>query len=190
MTDARTALLDAALEEFSRRGFAGARVRDIAARAGVSKDLIGYHFGTKLGLYEAVQEAWIARRDGLIDLSAPLARNVDRYLSEALRDPRPTRMAVWLGLADDDDPDIAEAAYPDFGALAARQATGEVDPDLDAAVLELVLVGAVSAPGVFPALARRVFGMATDDPAFEERYRQGLLRLVDVLRGAGTDAPR
>jgi hypothetical protein len=33
----RRALLDAALEEFSLRGFAGARVADIARRAGVNK---------------------------------------------------------------------------------------------------------------------------------------------------------
>jgi AcrR family transcriptional regulator len=53
----RAALLDAALQEFSEKGFAGARVRDIAERAGVSKDLIAYHFGGKEGLYRAVQQA-------------------------------------------------------------------------------------------------------------------------------------
>src|SRR5882672_2033057 len=55
----RRALLDAALEEFSLRGFAGARVADIARRAGVNKQLINYYFGSKEGLYLALQRAWL-----------------------------------------------------------------------------------------------------------------------------------
>ena len=61
----RTALLDAALEEFAAKGFAGARVRDIAQRAGVSKDLVAYHFGGKDGLYLAVQQSWLRPRGRL-----------------------------------------------------------------------------------------------------------------------------
>src|SRR5580704_3132164 len=59
----RRALLDAALEEFSRRGFAGARVADIARRAGVNKQLINYYFGSKEGLYLALQQAWLDREE-------------------------------------------------------------------------------------------------------------------------------
>src|SRR5580692_5835237 len=54
----RQSLLAAALEEFSLRGFAGARVADIARRAGVNKQLINYYFGSKEGLYLALQRAW------------------------------------------------------------------------------------------------------------------------------------
>ncbi|HMK95915.1 MAG TPA: TetR family transcriptional regulator, partial [Acidimicrobiales bacterium] len=56
----KAALVSAALDEFATKGFAGARVRDIARRAGVSKDLIAYHFGGKEGLLMAVQQAWLA----------------------------------------------------------------------------------------------------------------------------------
>src|SRR5580704_6068826 len=59
----RRALLDAALEEFSLRGFAGARVADIARRAGVNKQLINYYFGSKEGLYLALQQAWLDREE-------------------------------------------------------------------------------------------------------------------------------
>src|SRR5205807_7119066 len=47
----RRLLLAAALEEFAAKGFAGARVQEIAARAGVNKQLINYYFDSKEGLY-------------------------------------------------------------------------------------------------------------------------------------------
>ncbi|MCB1403094.1 MAG: TetR family transcriptional regulator, partial [Rhodobacteraceae bacterium] len=49
----RRAILDAALEEFSELGHAGARIDAIAARAGVSKPLIYSYFGDKDALYMA-----------------------------------------------------------------------------------------------------------------------------------------
>lgn len=63
MTDSRTALLDAAAEEFARHGFKGARVQDVVKRAGVNERMIYHHFGNKEGLYRAaVQE--LRRRTG------------------------------------------------------------------------------------------------------------------------------
>jgi TetR/AcrR family transcriptional regulator len=49
----RSALLKAAAEIFSRRGYGGARIQAIADRARVNKAMISYHFGGKAGLYEA-----------------------------------------------------------------------------------------------------------------------------------------
>jgi AcrR family transcriptional regulator len=86
----RAALQDAALEEFAARGFSGARVRDIAQRAGVSKDLIAYHFGGKAGLYLAVEQAWLRREDSFADASLPPDELLARYLHDALADPRPS----------------------------------------------------------------------------------------------------
>src|SRR5215217_3683719 len=54
----RQALIDAALVEFAAKGREGARVSDIAARAGVNKQLISYYFGGKEGLYDAIGERW------------------------------------------------------------------------------------------------------------------------------------
>src|ERR1700728_4160200 len=48
-------LLSAALDEFAAKGFAGARVQDIASRAGVNKQLISYYFGGEDGLYRELQ---------------------------------------------------------------------------------------------------------------------------------------
>jgi AcrR family transcriptional regulator len=46
----------AALEAFAQAGFDGASTRAIAARAGVTQQLITYHFGSKLALWKAVAD--------------------------------------------------------------------------------------------------------------------------------------
>ena len=58
---AQQKILDAASAVFARGGFAGARVDEIARRAGVNKAMLYYHVGNKQDLYTAV-----------------LARNFDR----------------------------------------------------------------------------------------------------------------
>ena len=47
-------LLKAATEVFVEKGFSGARVDEIARRAGANKAMIYYHFRSKKGLYKAV----------------------------------------------------------------------------------------------------------------------------------------
>ncbi|MBB4367933.1 TetR/AcrR family transcriptional regulator [Bradyrhizobium sp. cir1] len=54
----RKKLLTAARQEFARHGLAGARVDEIAERAGVNKQLVYHYFGDKDALYLAVLE-WV-----------------------------------------------------------------------------------------------------------------------------------
>src|SRR5690242_6381564 len=51
-------ILDAAEHLFSRRGFYGASLRDIAKQANVQMSLVNYHFGPKEDLFRQV----VARR--------------------------------------------------------------------------------------------------------------------------------
>ena len=53
----RRALLAAAINAFAEKGFAGARVNEIADRAGVNKQLLYHHFGNKDDLYRVALEA-------------------------------------------------------------------------------------------------------------------------------------
>lgn len=46
-------MLNAALREFATRGLGGARVDDIARRAGVNKQALYYHYGNKEALFQA-----------------------------------------------------------------------------------------------------------------------------------------
>ena len=56
-SSARAALIAAAVAEFSRKGFAGARVDEIAVSAGVNKQLVYHYFDSKQGLYLVALEA-------------------------------------------------------------------------------------------------------------------------------------
>jgi TetR/AcrR family transcriptional regulator len=51
---ARDTILDAAASEFAEHGFAGARIDEIARRAGVNKAMLYYYVGDKASLYAAV----------------------------------------------------------------------------------------------------------------------------------------
>ncbi|MES0882009.1 TetR family transcriptional regulator C-terminal domain-containing protein [Roseibium sp. SCP14] len=60
----RNLILDAALSEFSRKGFSGATVERIAAEAGMSKSNLLYYFSSKEAIYNAtlahILEVWLA----------------------------------------------------------------------------------------------------------------------------------
>ncbi len=56
-SDARAAILAAARAEFAAKGLNGARVNEIACRAGVNKQLLYYYFGNKDDLYRTALEA-------------------------------------------------------------------------------------------------------------------------------------
>src|SRR5262249_33488233 len=54
--DRRTALVEAAMPLFARKGFAATTVKDIAEAAGVSEALLYKHFRSKTELYQAILE--------------------------------------------------------------------------------------------------------------------------------------
>jgi len=56
----RDALLEAGHHLFAERGFDAVPIEEVAARAGVNKALISYHFGGKRALYVAVLERGFA----------------------------------------------------------------------------------------------------------------------------------
>lgn len=76
--DHSQALLDAAVAIYTRDGIAHARLRDIAASAGVTPALIGYYFGGKQALVQAVIEQRIL----------PAVAMMETHLAQASDDPR------------------------------------------------------------------------------------------------------
>lgn len=82
----RKKLLTAARQEFAKHGFAGARVDEIAMRAGVNKQLVYHYFGDKDALYLAVLEwvyADIREQERQLNLEGLLPEKAIRKLIEA-----------------------------------------------------------------------------------------------------------
>lgn len=68
--EARAALVETALEQFSRLGYEGCGVQQICAAAGLTKPTLYHHFGSKRGLLDAV----------LGRFTAPLLRDFEAVL--------------------------------------------------------------------------------------------------------------
>jgi AcrR family transcriptional regulator len=107
----RRRILDAAVEQFTKFGLAGARVDAIATAAATNERMLYYYFVSKEGLYVAVLEAMYARfaeREGSLDLSGlqpsdairNLAMSIWAYLRE---NPQ------WLNLVNNEN--LHEARY-------------------------------------------------------------------------------
>lgn len=179
----RRALLAAALDEFAAKGFAGARVQDIADRAGVNKQLINYYFDSKEGLYRELQRKWVEREATFADPELPLDELAARYLHDALADPRLLRLVIWRGLSDStEQPPDETPASQDLSRMRRRHADGELAADLDPGCVLLALMGAISAPIAMPQMVRKIFGLDPEAPEFEERYGK---QLGQILRRLG-----
>ncbi len=85
--ETREKLLKAATEVFVATGFSGARVDEIARKAGANKAMIYYHFGAKQALYQAV----------LLRLLGPIHEHIDALHTE---DPKARLVVFYRGLVE------------------------------------------------------------------------------------------
>jgi TetR/AcrR family transcriptional regulator len=180
-------ILDAALEVFSAKGYAGARVAEIADRAGVNKQLITYYFGGKQGLYREIGRRWRTHEEQAYPADLSLAEDIRLRILDTAGGDYGSKLLAWQGLTDtgDEDPDADERnerLQEEVAALRRRQFTGEIDRNLDPAALLLVTMSAANALTVYPHLARGIFG--TDDahaPDVVRRYADELAKIVAKL---------
>ena len=113
-TGARERILDAAVEVLKADGYAGLTIAKVAARAGESKPLVAYHFGSKQGLVgaagraiaEMITEEVLAAVEGAETVEAVIrgaALGVERVLD---RDERIARLYFDLAAVSVVDPEI------------------------------------------------------------------------------------
>ena len=141
----REALLSAATSIFAESGYEGATVDMIAARAGVNKAMISYHFGGKHGLYNSILDRdfrWaLARLSELAIESAGAPAKLARFVAifGDLHQRRPGLSAMMLREAMSGgsglDADLFPVLGRIFGAVQSLVAQGvaegsfrEVDP--------------------------------------------------------------
>lgn len=114
----RNAIIDAALDEFAEKGFAAARMEDIARRAGVAKGTIYLNFNDKEALFEAIVRQEIRPNiDGLASIVAAggsLHDFLERRLLPLLGDFARTRRGAVVRLLLSEAvrfPKLAEVYY-------------------------------------------------------------------------------
>jgi AcrR family transcriptional regulator len=91
----REAILRAALDEFSARGFAAARLDDVAKRAGVAKGTIYLHFHDKEALFQeivrSVMGPFVGTLEGVFAAEIPLRTITDQIVELFIREVFGTR---------------------------------------------------------------------------------------------------
>ncbi|QKG21381.1 TetR/AcrR family transcriptional regulator [Actinomadura verrucosospora] len=102
----KRALVDATMRIIADEGYRSTTVARIQEEAGVSRGLVGYHFGSKQGLMEAVlttiRDSYVSqvlrrKEQDLPGLEA-IELMLDSYLSRLGRDPVPAKVVLVLAL--------------------------------------------------------------------------------------------
>jgi AcrR family transcriptional regulator len=194
-------ILEVATREFAERGYAGARVDEIAAQTRTTKRMIYYYFGGKEQLYVAVLEAAYSRirsaeREAEVDHLEP--RAAIRRLAELTFDHHEAN-PQFIRLVSIENVHRAEhiAKFSTFGHLNSPaieligrilergRAEGLFRRDVDAVDVHML----ISSFCVFRVANRHTFGTIFDrdllDPDRREHYRAMLGDVVvDYLTGA------
>jgi AcrR family transcriptional regulator len=115
-TGARERILEAAIEVLKSDGYAGLTIAKVAARAGESKPLVAYHFGSKQGLVQAagrsiaemITNEVLAAVDGAGTVEA-VVRGVDTGVERVLdQDERVARLYFDLAAVSVVEPEVRQ----------------------------------------------------------------------------------
>jgi AcrR family transcriptional regulator len=175
--DRRQAILEAAITEFSTKGFSGARVDSIARTARSNKQLIYYYFDSKVGLYEAVLGQLIARSSERMDagsphpsVSAAVKAHIDRLLGQGGEEW--IRFWLWESLETTPqgqrrDVDRARVWARWVSEFERAQEHGEISKRFDAKMLALAFNSIIVTPYMTPIVTKLVTGMEPGSDSFK-----------------------
>ena len=205
--DARPSeIVEAALEVFAEKGFAAAKLEDVARRAGISKATLYLYFATKEEIFHAVARAAVGSLgEGLgsqtegVDVSfaelAPRLLSCAAGMMKGGRVPAIARMVIGESR---NFPDLARIWHDDVvtrvigmvtGIIARAQARGEVAPG-DPRLHAFSLMG----PMVMAMLFSEVFGGVAANPpdlqALADQHAGTALRGLLMPEAAKADKRR
>lgn len=186
-------LLDAARQEFAALGVAGARVDRIAELAGVNKERVYGHFGSKDGLFSATVGAAMAE---LTEAVGTPGDDVARWVGSVYdfhRDrPELLRLLLWEALHHQ-EPDIAgeqeRAAGYSLKVDALAQRLGLASGP-EAAVMLLSLIGLAAWPSAVPQLSRLIVGSHVAEGQLGSVVRDCVVELAGRITGGGSASGR
>ncbi|HXS67345.1 MAG TPA: TetR/AcrR family transcriptional regulator [Candidatus Polarisedimenticolia bacterium] len=185
----RQRILEAAVQEFSAKGFAGARVDVIAKRARINKRMLYHYFGDKEGLFREVLRRKIAERSAwLAGAPEEPSERLPRWFQLACRDREWIQLLEWEALQWGEKKVIDEERRVESVGRAVervrqQQAKGLIDPSLDAGQLLLSMVALTAYPIAFPQLVRLATGMSVSDEKFQKQREAFLRQFGTLLQG-------
>lgn len=189
----RQEILQVATEEFATRGFAGARVDEIAERMRTTKRMIYYYFGGKRQLYAAVLEAAYAAiraEEQTIDVEhldppAALRRVAELTFDHHEAHPHFIRLVAIENIHDAEHlaelPDIRSLGSPAIELIERILARGRESGDFDRNVDALDVHMIISAYCVFRIANRYTFRTLFERDLLDPDRRVGYRRMVGDL---------
>lgn len=153
----------AATELFAARGPDGTTVDAIAARAGVNKERLYAYFGSKEKLFSLILAEELATLARTVPIESLAATGVGDFAGRTfdyhVENPTLGRLLLWEGLTlgEDEVPDESgrRAYYREkVEAVAAAQADGDLDGDLDAGHLVFMITALAAWWAAVPQVAR------------------------------------
>jgi TetR/AcrR family transcriptional regulator len=182
----RERILEAALEAFGARGFAGASMHEIARRAGVHTPQLSYHFSNKRGLWEAAVTSLLEELDRRVAEAAGSGNPEDAlrglirvFVLFAAEHPELNRIIVAESAESSERLDWlvenhTRQRYRAFTTLVEPlQRRGIVHP-IPATSLYYLLVGGASLPFSAAPEAELFSGQDPRDPVFIEAHAAAL----------------
>lgn len=198
VNDTRAALLAAGKELFARRGYDGASIRAITARAGANLGAVTYHFGSKRALYTAVLEAELAPiRDAVVAIAEGEGTALDRmcavvaaYFRLLAEHPDLPRLLIQEIAAGRIPPDPVTGIFQTIaGALGRLQAEGERDGTVRPGDPLLTALSVLAQP-VYMSLVAPVVSEVMGLPLTSGAHRDRLIRhATDFVRAGLTPPP-
>lgn len=182
-------ILEAALQEFAAKGFAGARVDVIARRARINKRMLYHYFGDKEGLFREVLRRKIAERSAwLANAPEDPAERLPAWFQLACRDREWVQLLEWEALHWGDTKVIDEERRVEIVGQAVervrqQQAKGLIDPELDAGQLLLSMMALTAYPLAFPQMVRFATGLCVTDEAFQKQRETFLRKFAASFQG-------
>jgi AcrR family transcriptional regulator len=191
--DVRDRILARALQEFSRRGYAGARVDRIARLARVSKRMLFYYFKNKQALFAQVMEsAWQNGRVAAQAPSDPIG-SVRFWREFYFKNEAWLRLMIWESL------ERAPAGVMDKGErrrvwsqsvekIAGATGPGGWPAELSPEYILIAGLGMISAPLLLPTVVRLTTDMDPHEPRFVAEYARTLERMIQLIIRASPEA--
>lgn len=157
----RRKLLEAGRAEFAEHGVAGGRIDRIATAAGVNKERVYGHFGSKEKLFQAVLEA--VKTEHAEALPAPgedIGEWVGRLFDAHAANRTMMRLLMWEALHFEDRPLPDDSARSDIYStkVLALARTMGIEPDSKAAMTLLSLLAIGAWPSAMPQVTRLLVG--------------------------------